>query len=45
MFERQAKACPYRYMAGRSRVREEGKGQEGGLRRGGLSKPGGGEKN
>lgn len=25
-----AKACPYRYMAGRGRVREEGNGQEGG---------------
>lgn len=28
--QRQAKACPYRYMAGRGRVREEKKAQKGG---------------
>ncbi len=38
----QAKACPYRYEAGKGRVREEGEGQEGG---GTLSNPGRGEKN
>ena len=28
--QRQAKACPYRYKAGRGRVREDERGQEGG---------------
>lgn len=29
--QRQAKACPHRYMVGRGREGEEGKGQEGGV--------------
>lgn len=40
--QRQAKACPHRYMARRGRVREEKKAQKGGG--GGLSNPGRGEK-
>lgn len=30
--QRQAKACPHRYMVGRGREGEEGKGQEGGVK-------------
>lgn len=40
--QRQADACPYRYMAGRGSVREEEKGHEEG---GNPSNPGRGERN